>query len=265
MLEPLKHVLHLIWSAYVISTANRTALKIARGFHIHYPARPALYSYQRCIFQQNEKKYVNLFPKETRGRGGGGFGQKAHFFGFLIPSLKTICPTVAPRCSHSQFSFKKWLTPVEYSQPWKGFFAGLTPLERKALLLRLKVGGQGTLLRVGCYAAMSKVSSDPIQAPRCSHSQFSFKKWLRPTVAKFVHVQNRRFDKIFSTPITIYSFSPVSVNMCLTWEVGFGNIYFQNSKFPLWKWLRPSVAKFMHLQNSGCDKIFPALITKPMF
>ena len=30
--------------------------------------------------------------------------------------------------------------------------------QRKALLLRLKVGGQGTILRVGCYAAMSHSS-----------------------------------------------------------------------------------------------------------
>ena len=97
------------------------------------------------------------------------------------------------------------------------------------------------------------------------NSQFSFKKWLRPTAAKFVHLQDRGCDKIFSTPITIYGFSPVWVNMCLTWEVGFGNIYSQNSQFSLWKWLRPSMAKFMNLQHSGCDKIFSALITKPMF
>ena len=50
------------------------------------------------------------------------------------------------------------LTPVEYLQPWRGLFAGITLLERKALLLRLKVGGQGTILRVGCYAAMSHSS-----------------------------------------------------------------------------------------------------------
>ena len=138
---------------------------------------------------------MSIFSPKKRG-DGWGFGQKAHFFGFLIPSLKTICPTVAPRCSHSQFSFKKL---------------------------------------------------------------------LRPTVAKCVHLQDRGCDKIFSTPITIYGFSPVWVNMCLTWEVGFGNIYSQNSQFSLWKWLRPSVAKFMNLQHSGCDKIFSALITKHMF
>ena len=95
--------------------------------------------------------------------------------------------------------------------------------------------------------------------------QFSFKKWLRPTAAKFVHLQDRGCDKIFSTPITIYGFSPVWVNMCLTWEVGFGNIYSQNSQFSLWKWLRPSVAKFMNLQHSGCDKIFFAFITMLTF
>ena len=53
------------------------------------------------------------------------------------------------------------LTPVEYLQPWRGFFAGITLLERKALLLRLKVGGQGTILRVGCYAAMSQSPPHP--------------------------------------------------------------------------------------------------------
>ena len=31
ILGPLKHVLHLVWNAYVISTAIRTALKVARG------------------------------------------------------------------------------------------------------------------------------------------------------------------------------------------------------------------------------------------
>jgi hypothetical protein len=48
-----------------------------------------------------------------------------------------------------------WLVPVEYLQPWKGLFAGITPLERKALLLRLKVGGQGINLRTCCYAVVS--------------------------------------------------------------------------------------------------------------
>ena len=51
-----------------------------------------------------------------------------------------------------------WLSPVEYLQPWRGLFAGITLLERNALLLRLKVGGQGTILRLGCYAAMSHSS-----------------------------------------------------------------------------------------------------------
>ena len=58
-----------------------------------------------------------------------------------------------------------WLSPVEYLQPWRGFFAGITLLERNALLLRLKVGGQGTILRVGCYAAMSH-SSPQTQTPK---------------------------------------------------------------------------------------------------
>ena len=51
-----------------------------------------------------------------------------------------------------------WHIPVEYLQLWRGLFAGITLLEPDALLLRLKVRGQGTILRVGCYAAMSHSS-----------------------------------------------------------------------------------------------------------
>ena len=54
-----------------------------------------------------------------------------------------------------------WLTPVEYLQPRRGFFAGITLLERNALLLRLKVGGQGTILRTWCYALMSHSPPQP--------------------------------------------------------------------------------------------------------
>ena len=42
------------------------------------------------------------------------------------------------------------LIPVEYLQPWRGFFAGITSPEFKALLLSAKVGGQGTILRMWC-------------------------------------------------------------------------------------------------------------------
>ena len=39
--------------------------------------------------------------------------------------------------------------PVEYLQLWKGFFAEYTSPEGEALLLSVKVGVQGTILRRG--------------------------------------------------------------------------------------------------------------------
>ena len=42
ILGPPKHVLHLVWSAYVLSTAIGTALKIARGSQIMGKRRPVL-------------------------------------------------------------------------------------------------------------------------------------------------------------------------------------------------------------------------------
>ena len=53
------------------------------------------------------------------------------------------------------------LVPVEYLQLWKGVFAGITLLESNALLLRMKVGGQGTLLRTCCYAVLSHSHPHP--------------------------------------------------------------------------------------------------------
>ena len=53
------------------------------------------------------------------------------------------------------------LVPVEYLQLWKGVFAGITLLESNALLLRMKVRGQGTLLRTCCYAVLSHSSPQP--------------------------------------------------------------------------------------------------------
>ena len=53
------------------------------------------------------------------------------------------------------------LTPVEYLQLWGGLFAGITLLEPDALLLRLKVRGQGIILRVRCYALMSQSPPKP--------------------------------------------------------------------------------------------------------
>ena len=40
---PPKHVLHLVWSAYVLSTAIRTALKVARTVQIQGDRRPVLW------------------------------------------------------------------------------------------------------------------------------------------------------------------------------------------------------------------------------
>ena len=40
-------------------------------------------------------------------------------------------------------------------------FAGITLLDRKALLLRAKVGGQGVNLRTWCYASLSHSSPHP--------------------------------------------------------------------------------------------------------
>ena len=42
ILGPPKHVLHLVWSAYIISTAIRTALKVARRSRILGKRRPVL-------------------------------------------------------------------------------------------------------------------------------------------------------------------------------------------------------------------------------
>ena len=61
------------------------------------------------------------------------------------------------------------LIPVEYLQLWRGLFAGITLLDREALLLCVKVGGQGTILRIGCYAPMS-------QSPPQSQSQMNCSK-----------------------------------------------------------------------------------------
>ena len=63
MLEPLKHVLHLIWSAYVISTANRTALKIARGSHIQQGQH---YIVIKGAFSNKMKKICHVMLKMAK-------------------------------------------------------------------------------------------------------------------------------------------------------------------------------------------------------
>ena len=55
------------------------------------------------------------------------------------------------------------LVPVEYLQLWKGVFAEITLLDRKALLLRAKVGGQGVNLRTCCYAVVVHSPTQPNQ------------------------------------------------------------------------------------------------------
>ena len=57
------------------------------------------------------------------------------------------------------------LIPVEYLQLWRGFFAGITLLDREALLLSAKVGGQGTILRIWCYALTSQSHPQPQPNP----------------------------------------------------------------------------------------------------
>merc|ERR1712055_339418 len=48
VLGPPKHVLHLVWSAYFISTAVRTALKVAR--------RPQILGERRPVTKKQKKK-----------------------------------------------------------------------------------------------------------------------------------------------------------------------------------------------------------------
>ena len=49
-------------------------------------------------------------------------------------------------------------------------FAGITLLEPKALLLRLKVGGQGTILRMGCFASVYHCPPQTQTPNRFAHS-----------------------------------------------------------------------------------------------
>ena len=70
-----------------------------------------------------------------------------------------------PRCIRtSRVHFKKYKqkNTLKKIKTYSIEMADITLLERKALLLRLKVGGQGTILRVGCYAAMSQSPPHPI-------------------------------------------------------------------------------------------------------
>ena len=69
-------------------------------------------------------------------------------------------------------------------QLWKGVFAGITSLEGKALLLRrMKVGGQGTLLRTCCYAVLGHSSTQPSQ-PNQKYNFFQQQKIAKLLVAR---------------------------------------------------------------------------------
>ena len=86
ILGPPKHVLHLVWSAYFISTAVRTALKVARTPQILGERRPVSKNnkiIKRIDFEMGPSvKFVSpnrgLISKKNRGQfffrkyGGGG-------------------------------------------------------------------------------------------------------------------------------------------------------------------------------------------------
>ena len=71
-------------------------------------------------------------------------------------------------------------------------------LERKALLLRLKVGGQGTLLRTCCYAVMSHSSPQP--NPTHMH-----KKTYKCTNSCCHRSDHKKFIKSFSFGKSIWN------------------------------------------------------------
>ena len=56
ILGPPKHVLHLVWSAYIISTAIRAALKIARRSQILGKRRPVLKRKFDCFWNGTKRK-----------------------------------------------------------------------------------------------------------------------------------------------------------------------------------------------------------------
>ena len=58
ILGPPKHVLHLVWSAYIISTAIRAALKIARRSQILWKRRPVLKRKFDCFWNGTKRKIL---------------------------------------------------------------------------------------------------------------------------------------------------------------------------------------------------------------
>ena len=63
-------------------------------------------------------------------------------------------------------SFLYRLIPVEYLQLWRGFFAGITLLDREALLLGVKVEAKEQSLEYGAMHYRAKVPPNPTQ-PNC--------------------------------------------------------------------------------------------------
>ena len=60
-------------------------------------------------------------------------------------------------------SFLYRLIPVEYLQLWRGFFAGITLLDREALLLGVKVEAKEQSLEYGAMHYRAKVPPNPTQ------------------------------------------------------------------------------------------------------
>ena len=56
ILGPPKHVLHLVWSAYIISTAIRAALKIAQRSRILGKRRPVIQRKFNCFWNETKRK-----------------------------------------------------------------------------------------------------------------------------------------------------------------------------------------------------------------
>ena len=99
ILGPPKHVLHLVWSAYVLSTAIRTALKVARTAQILRDRRLSNYNtvwskfrskffltkirFGHCRWNFQQKKWGSIFFRQKRPNLGGGvrgkFGKRPYF------------------------------------------------------------------------------------------------------------------------------------------------------------------------------------------
>ena len=71
--------------------------------------------------------------------------------------------TLRTRVFNNQERHIVWLLPVEYLQPWKGFFDGITSPEGEALLLSTMVEVQGTILRRGAMHLEPQLTPTPTQ------------------------------------------------------------------------------------------------------